>query len=91
MAKGSKKIVVIAPNVDTTTVALMLHGQVASEKGLEVAGKLNAVVAYWNTALERNVPPNESTKITAATGNIKAGTGSGTVRSLSDMPNDSEC
>ena len=59
--------VVVPPNADTT-VNLTLNGQLSTLKSVEVAGKLNALIAEWNTKLGRNLPGNEATKITAATG-----------------------
>ena len=76
--------IAIPANSDAT-VTLKLKGQVFAEQGLELAGEINALIAYWNTTLERNVPPNEPLKITAVAGPVRAGTGMEPPRGMNDL------
>jgi hypothetical protein len=58
--------VVVPPNADVK-VTLQLNGQVFAADGVEIASKLNALIAAWNTKLGRNLPGQEATKIFAKT------------------------
>lgn len=62
--------VVVPPNADVE-VTLKLNGQVFAADGVEIASKLNALIAAWNTKLGRNLPGQEATKITAKTNPAK--------------------
>lgn len=63
------KKVVITPNA-ANTVVLRLNGQVFSGDGLDLAGKLNSIMAYWNSYMELNKQPDPDKKIHALTGGI---------------------
>jgi hypothetical protein len=80
MANGSKRVV-INPNADNT-VTLKLKGQVFTSESREVAGSLNAAIAYWNTALGRNNPPVEERKLSATTSEIQADA----IKAMKDLP-----
>ena len=66
MAKGSKKIV-IQPNVENELM-LRVNGDVSAADGRELSGRLNAVIAYWNTVLGNNTSSDPEAKLSAETG-----------------------
>jgi hypothetical protein len=78
MANGK---VTITPNADNI-VTLKLNGQVFTAESREVAGSLNATIAYWNTALSRNNPPDEERKLGATTSVIQEAA----IRAMKDLP-----
>jgi hypothetical protein len=63
------KQVSITPKA-ANTVVLRLNGQVFTGDSLDLAGKLNSVIAYWNSYLELNKQPDPAKKIHAVTGGV---------------------
>jgi hypothetical protein len=63
------KKVTIIPNTDNT-ITLKLNGEVFTADGLALSGELNAVIAYWNTVLERNKQAESTRKLRAITGPV---------------------
>jgi hypothetical protein len=81
MANAPRKVKVSA-DVDNT-VTLKVRGEVFTKRGRELAARLNAVIAYWNTVLGRNqVPLDESLRLRAETGPVQTELG----RALRDRP-----
>ena len=58
----------IKPNVKNT-IRLKVNGELFAPDGRALAGRLNAVIAYWNTVLRYNNPPDETKKLRAETDN----------------------
>ena len=81
MAKGSRQVA-ITPNVDNS-VTLRVHGDISASDGKELAGRLNAVIAYWNTVLGRNTAWDESLKLSSTTSDTQR---DGVTRGLGDEP-----
>jgi len=63
------KRVVITPGRDNT-ITLKLLGEVFTVDSLDLASRLNAVIARWNTRLQRNTQTGEGKKLTAVTGPV---------------------
>jgi hypothetical protein len=63
------KKIVITPNV-ANTIQLRLNGQVFTADSLDLAGKLNSAMAYWNSYLELNKQPDATKKIHAVTSGV---------------------
>lgn len=80
MGRGARKVT-ITPDA-TNTIRLKITGEVFPPEGREVAARLNAVIAYWNTVMSRNKPPSETDKLTADTGPLQTPV----ARALGDDP-----
>ena len=80
MANGSKHIE-IKPTVDNA-VSLKLNGVVFSAQSNELSGSLNALIAYWNTILGRNIASDKTCKLSATTSEKL----DSAVRAMKDLP-----